>query len=113
MASNEELEQRVAALELKFAVSEGGHDAVIGLLKDQSRTLAAHQAWLDQVDARLAGHDARFDQIDARLAGHDARFDQIDARLTAHDARFDQVDRTLVEHGTKLDVIVDWIQRQP
>ena len=92
MASNEELERRVAALELKFAVSEGGHDAVIGLLKDQSRTLAAHQARLDHVDARL---------------------DRIDARLAAHDARFDQVDRTLIEHGSKLDLIVDWIQRQP
>jgi uncharacterized coiled-coil protein SlyX len=97
--SVDDLERRVIVLEARMRASDaerattnerlnvviGTLDVVQDTLRDHGRTLAAH-------DVKLAEHDRRFDRIDAKLAEHDVRFDRIDDRL---------------------DMVVDWIQRQP
>jgi hypothetical protein len=120
MASTDDVEPRVAALEVRADVLEGGQGAVLGLLRDQGLKLVEHDARFDRIDATLDGHTATLAAHSAVLAAHSARFDQVDATLAehtatlaghtatlaGHTARFDQVD-------AKLDLIVGWIQSQP
>ena len=111
--SVEDLERRVTALEARVRATEtdrvtvgqkldavlGTEEVVLGLLRDQARL--------------LSGHDARFDRIDTRLEGIDTRLEAIDTRLEGIDSRFVGIDSRFVAVEGRLDLVVDWIQRQP
>ena len=113
MASIGENERRIAALEMNTELLAGGQAAILDLLRQQGRELAAHTLTLAEIDARFDQVDARFNQVDARFNQVDARFNQVDARFDQVDARFERMDATLADHGGKLEMMVAWIQRQP
>lgn len=80
--SLEDLERRVVILEARMHANDlehasvqeklntlvGGQDAMLGMLRDQGRLLATHDARLDRIDGRLDGIDGKLDIVLAWIA---------------------------------------------
>jgi hypothetical protein len=99
MASVDDLDRRVTALEARVRANEVGMTTVGAKLDSHTAILDSHTAILESHSAKLAELAGGQEVILGSLREHGVL-------LAHHDARFDGVD-------AKLDIIVGWIGSQP
>ena len=106
MATLEDLERRVVALEKAQNTNTETLEWMAGTLGRVKATTDMHTTRLDRIDETLAGHTKTLADHTKTLAGHTSRLDKIDATLADHTSRLSRIERTVSDLKDSLPDIV-------